>query len=204
LVAAAQLGRRYVGYDMDEAYCALAKRRVADALGAAPAAGVPTPPARDGKSAPKLAEEVLLAAGFIIRHRNRRVPGSGVTVSFVAEDALGATWFFDVAGAGTSHRGGLLRTETVCRTLGKAGALRGWNDQQAAPVPFVLLTSHLPHRSTEGDVVLRAAGPLAFFDAVELLSEEGRLRLAQYAGGGQAGQPQPGFWTAADLARRRR
>ena len=32
LVAAARLGRRYVGYDLDEAYVEIARKRVADAL----------------------------------------------------------------------------------------------------------------------------------------------------------------------------
>ncbi len=40
------------------------------------------------------------------------------------------------------------------------------------------------------------------FDAIEMLSDEGRERLERYAKGGFSGNPQPGFWTATDLARR--
>jgi modification methylase len=61
---------------------------------------------------------------------------------------------------------------------------------------------HLPRRGTEGDTALRAAGPDAVFDVVDLLSEEGLERLARYAKGGLTRRPELGFWTAADLARR--
>ncbi|MGH9090592.1 MAG: DNA-methyltransferase, partial [Acidimicrobiales bacterium] len=77
LVAAEQLGRRYVGYDLDEGYVELARARVAEARRspgprppAAPAGGPrrrqdAEPPARDkGKAAQALAEDVLEDAGF--------------------------------------------------------------------------------------------------------------------------------------------
>ncbi|MGH2685768.1 MAG: DNA-methyltransferase, partial [Actinomycetota bacterium] len=83
LVAAARLGRRYAGYDTDEAYVENARKRVAEELTARPAV-VParrrtiTAPTvedaddfqsratREGKAAQKLAEDVLEAAGFTI------------------------------------------------------------------------------------------------------------------------------------------
>jgi len=84
LVAAARLGRRYVGYDLDPAYVELARDRVAAALRvAAPdprpggSSAVAPPPsevdgdadlpsraAREGKAAQKLAEQVLRAAAL--------------------------------------------------------------------------------------------------------------------------------------------
>jgi hypothetical protein len=117
----------------------------------------------------------------------------------VATDGEGAPWFFDVAGAFTSHRGGMLRADVVWRTLGRASALKGTRRD----VPLVLLTTHLPRRPSEGDTALRAAGPGAFFDAIELLSAEGRERLTRYAKGGCTDDPRPGFWTLEDLERRR-
>jgi hypothetical protein len=129
---------------------------------------------------------------------SRRVRKTGVTVSFVATDAAGATWFFDLAGAFTSHRGGLLRTDTVWKSLGRACALQGAHGD----IPLIFLTSHLPRRPSEGDTALRAAGPGAFFDAIEMLSEDSLQRLQLYAKGGYIDNPQPGFWTAQDLARR--
>jgi len=196
LVAAAGLGRRYVGYDTDPHYVDLARRRVAGATVPAPDGG--SAAAGEGKAAKTLAEDVLVEAGFAVVGRNRRVPRTGVTVSFEATDADGATWYFDVAGPYTSHRGGLQRTEMVWRTLGRAHALRGRNPGR---IPLVLLTTHLPKRNGEGDRALRAAGPAAFFDAVELLSEEGRRRLGRCARGGRTRSPEAGFWTDADLGR---
>jgi site-specific DNA-methyltransferase (adenine-specific) len=220
LVAAARLGRRYVGYDLDEAYVAIARRRVgeleiSDAL--APTDPPPrrqiVPPApqpdteedfqsratREGKAAQKLAEDVLVDAGFVITERNQRIPKTGVTVNFVAKDAEDATWFFDVSGAFKSHRGGLLRTDTVWKSLGRAHALRG---RIPGGAPLVFLSTHLPRRPSEGDTALRSAGPEAFFDAIEMLSDEGRGRLELYATGGYTDNPQLGFWTSADIARR--
>jgi len=152
LVAAARRGRRYVGYDLDPAYVETARRRVDAAVAdmavtdmAGAAAPVGASPA-DGRSGQKVAEEVLADCGFTITGRDCRVPKTGVAVSFTATDADGGSWLFDLAGPLASHRGGLLRTETVWRALGRASALR-------------------------------AAGPQAFFDAVEILSDEGRERL---------------------------
>jgi len=220
LVAAARLGRRYVGYDLDEEYVAIARRRVAEIETPGPLASADPPPrrqiapppleadseedfqsraTREGKAAQKLAEEVLLDAGFVITERNQRIPKTGVTVNFVARDAEGTTWFFDVSGAFKSHRGGLLRTDTVWKSLGRAHALR---DRIPGGARLVFLTTHLPRRPSEGDTALRSAGPEAFFDAIEMLSDEGRTRLEQYATGGFPDNPQLGFWTTVDLARR--
>jgi hypothetical protein len=65
--------------------------------------------------------------------------------------------------------------------------------------PVVFLTSHLPKRGSEGHIALRAAGPKAFFDAVEMLSDSGRARLEEYAKGGYR-QPLAGFWTSEEIA----
>ena len=216
LVAAARLGRRYAGYDLDPAYVDIARTRVADearppvedARPARPRRKIdkPGPSAdedfqsratREGKAAQKLARDVLEDAGFEIDETNKRIRRTGVTVNFVAHDAAGDTWYFDVSGAFTSHRGGLLRTDTVWKSLGRAHALRG----TGIATPLVFLTTNLPKRPSEGDTALRAAGPGAFFDAIEMLSDEGRARLEDYAAGGYAngGTPRPGFWTAREL-----
>ncbi|MFZ1488502.1 MAG: site-specific DNA-methyltransferase [Ilumatobacteraceae bacterium] len=199
LVAAARLGRRYVGYDLDVTYVEIARRRVQEAL--EPSDDVEDFQSRatqEGQAAQKLAERLIEEAGFTIAERNRRIRKTGVTVNFVATDADGATWFFDVSGAFTSHRGGLLRTDTVWKSLGRAYALKGARGE----VPLVFLTSHLPRRPSEGDTALRAAGTDAFFDAIEMLSPDSLERLERYAKGGFTNSPQPGFWTAQDLARR--
>ncbi len=199
LVAASRLGRRYVGYDLDPDYVEIARARVADEGSATPAAEAEPSfhdrAVRDGKAAQKLAREVLEDVGFHDIEANRRVPRTGVVVNLVAKDAGGATWHFDVSGAFTSHRGGLLRTEAVWRSLGRASALKGRHPD----VPLVFLTTHLPKRGSEGDMALRAAGPGAFFDAIEVLSDDGHERLRLYAKGGHTTGAALGFWHEGDL-----
>lgn len=226
LIAAARLHRRYVGYDLDHDYVEIARQRVADALTDLPVSARPTTlttssaratsneatedfqsrATREGKRAQQLAEEVLVSAGFDIEEINKRIRKTGVTVNFIARDREGATWFFDVSGAFTSHRGGLLRTDTVWKSLGRAYALRRVTHQVDATsgqsrVPLVFLTTDLPRRGTEGDTALRSAGPAAFFDAVGMLTDDGRERLSRYARGGHTDWPLPGFWSEADLER---
>ena len=151
---------------------------------------------REGKAAQALARDLLEEAGFrIIEPMNQRIPRTGVTINFVAADQSDAVWFFDVSGAFTSHRGGMLRTDTVWKTLGRASALKG----RGVAERLVFLTSHLPKRPSEGDAALRAAGPGAFFDAIEMLSDDSIQRLRTYATGA-ATMPLVGFWTEADLA----
>lgn len=89
-------------------------------------------------------------------------------------------------------------TDAVWRALGKAHAIRG----KLPSTPYVLLTTQLPKRSTEGASALRAAGPNAFFDAIEMLSPSSRARLAGYAAGGRSASPVPGFWSDAEIALR--
>jgi len=153
---------------------------------------------REGKVAQRLAEQVLEDAGFMIVEQNRKIRRTGVTVNFIAQDQLNGTWFFDVSGAFTSHRGGMLRTDTVWKSLGRASALR----REIGDMPIVFLTTNLQRRPSEVDTALRAAGTRVFCDAIERLSAEGRARLDQYATGGYAAGPRDGFWTAADLAQR--
>ncbi|MCU1426776.1 MAG: modification methylase [Actinomycetia bacterium] len=215
LVAAAKNGRRYVGYDLDPQYVEIARVRVADALRSLPGATEPeTEPSteavvavpiidddfqsratREGKAAQALAEQLLEQAGFKNIERNKRLRGTGVTVNFVASDRDGVVWYFDVSGAFTTTRGGLLRTDTVWKSLGRAHVLA---NREIRPVVF--LTSHLPRRGSEGDVALRAAGTTAFFDAIEMRSNEGFERLHAYAAGDHDSAPLAGFWSEQDLA----
>jgi site-specific DNA-methyltransferase (adenine-specific) len=193
LAAAARLDRRYVGYDLDPVYVEIARQRVAATT---ETTGSQTDRARraagDGVSAQRYAEQVLVDAGFTIASRGRRVRGTGIAVDFVATDADGATWYFDVAGPFTSYRGGMQRIEIVWRALGRAAAVRGSLDG----APFVILTTALPRRPSDGDRALHAAGPTTFFDAVDLVSDDAVDRLKRYAKGAMAAAPLPGFWPA--------
>jgi site-specific DNA-methyltransferase (adenine-specific) len=190
-VAAVRSGRRHVGYDIDSTYIEIAGERIARELEAGEQDGSRRYAADQGKTAAAIAEDVLTEAGFQITARSYRVPTQGLAVPFVAEDKLGGRWYFDLSGAFTTTRSGLLRSEEMWKALGRAHVLAAHEIS-----PLVLLTTHLPPRDTEGDKALRSVGPRGFFDAVELLSEKGRERLRLYAQEGRD-QPVPGFWTGA-------
>lgn len=203
LVAAAQLGRRYVGYDLDAGYCAIARRRVE-------AEGAPDPDvvhasgdrgeafevhaAASGASASALARELLEHAGFEIVAKDAKVGGTGARVSLVGRDADGEPWYFDLSGAFTTTRSGLARPDAAWRAVGRAHVLA-----RHGHAPFVLLTSHLPDRRSEADAALRAAGRDVVFDVIELRSADGVERLSKYARGGHRGAALPGFWSDSEL-----
>jgi len=199
LVAAEILDRRYVGYDMDPAYVELARRRVDEARASRPDESLsPARTGTGGKAAQQLAEDLLVEAGLDLERieRNKRVAGSGVTVNFSARDAADRVWHFDVAGPSTTHRGGLLRSDTVWKGLGRASALKA----QALQVPVVLLTTDVPKPRSEGDVALRAVGPSLIFDVIDMMSTDGLDRLREYAKGCRS--PLPGFWSQPDIDER--
>jgi site-specific DNA-methyltransferase (adenine-specific) len=211
-VAAIRTGRRYVGYDTDPSYIEIAEQRVAEqsdlltakvAQQASAPIIVPTTSGTEhfqsrstpeGKAAQALAVDILTAAGFEIVERDYRVLGVGILVNVVARDADGTKWYFDVTGAFTSTQGGLLRTDTLWKCLGRASVLRARGVK-----PVVLLSSHLPPRRSTGDQALRTVGPSGVHDVVGMLNEADRQRLAEYGAGGHRTRPLPGFWAPADL-----
>ena len=162
-VAAVRTNRRYVGYDSDPTYIKLACQRVADEKKAhadrktrVSKVSKVVPPAssdnenfqslasEEGKAAQALAIDILESAGFEIFQRDYKIPGLGLQVNVVATDGDGEKWYFDVTGAFTSTRGGLLRTDTLWKCLGRASVLA------RSGKPVVLLSSHLPPRRSTG------------------------------------------------------
>jgi len=211
-VAAVRTGRHYVGYDTDPDYIKLAKARVkeekserASAEKKVRARSVVVPSTsgtedfqsrstEEGKAAQALAVDILESAGFEIVQRDYKVPGLGLRVNLVAKDRAGEKWYFDVTGAFTSTRGGLLRTDTLWKCLGRASVLATCKLR-----PVVLLSSHLPPRRSTGDRALRAVGPDGIHDVMGMLNEDDRDRLAKYAAGGHRSRALLGFWTVAEL-----
>jgi DNA modification methylase len=189
LVAAARLGRRYVGYDLDPQYARIASRRVK--LEGGPGSGS----LRGMPAAAAVAEELVTQAGFDIVARNKRLRGTGIAVGLVATDADGLEWHFDVIGGFTVNRGGLARTDAVFRALGRAHVLAAKSFR-----PLVLLSTELPGKGTEPDRALRSGGD-AFFDAIDLRSDEAAQRLRVYAKGKHGGRPAPGFWSQQEIDR---
>jgi DNA modification methylase len=224
LVAAIRANRRYLGYDTDPEYVKTAKRRVREELKqraghlrvvrsaggsgrqSRGAAGSETPPqadarddlqvraSKEGKVIRAIAEGLLVASGFRVTHRNSRLRGLGVAVDFIALDSQDVAWYFDVSGAFTTTKGGLLRADTLWKAVGRASVLHA---NQKTPV--VLLTSHLPRPRSEGDSAIRALGPGVVFDALAILDEEDRGRLKTYAAGGHHLCPETGFWSDKEL-----
>lgn len=193
LVAALRSGRDAIGYDLDPAYVELTRTRLADESTTANGSTDASAPA-DGASAAALAKAALETAGFTDVRAARRLRGLGLSVDFTATDSAGRTWYFDVAGPNSAYRGGMARSETVWRALGRAHVMAATEH-----APFVILTTQLPRTGTEADRALRAPGPGGIFDAVDLLSPAARKRLAAYAGG-RSRSPRAGFWSAADVA----
>ncbi len=190
MVAAKRTGRRYVGYDLDETYLEISRARLAD-----DEAQLVGPLDLDTSRPINTVVEIeLVSAGFAIVGRDRRIGKSGPIVAIEATDALGGSWLFDVSGALTSARTGLHRTETAWRAAGRVTFIA--NSGSTSNV--VLVTSHLPKRSSEADAAIRSLGNANLFDALELGSPEGRTRLTQYAKGGCA-IPLEGFWSANEL-----
>ena len=148
---------------------------------------------KEGRQTQEIAGQVITGAGFEIAARNKRLPDCGLTANYIATDKEGEEWIFDTSGSYTSKTPGLSRTDTMWKTLGRMNVLHclGY-------VRVLLLTTNLPPKGTVGDRALRAAAA-TFFDAVEMIPREGKLRLAHYAKGGKALLPLPGYRAAGDI-----
>lgn len=153
LVAATRTGRRGVGYELDPNYVEIARNRVraelrrrendgssqsafahtsrrsgdavASVLSQDTAEHFQARATQEGKAAQAIARRVLEDAGFTITHSNSRLRGLGVRMNFIAADADERPWYFDVTGAWfATTRGGLRRTDTVWKCLGRAHVIQ--------------------------------------------------------------------------------
>jgi site-specific DNA-methyltransferase (adenine-specific) len=202
-VAALRTERHFVGYDTDAEYVAIAKKRIktertrlqllrdseSEPLrvvlsgGPAPAGedeDFQARAVREGRAARDLAREALEKCGFVNIEPHRTLP-EGVEVNFIALDASGKKWFFDVSGGFTSNRPGLRRTDTLWKALGKGAVLKA-----AYPsARLVLLTTDAPARNSAGDAALSVVlGPKkAIRDVIVLSSSEDLQRLRRFAQG---------------------
>jgi len=185
LVAAARLGRRAVGYDLDPEYVELARGRVSTELEELPAeisaddALLRAEALAEGLSAERLAAEVIAEAGFSIVDRNRRIRGTGVSIDVVARATDDTEYWFMVAGPFRAERGGMQRGEVVWRTLGRAAAVR----RARGDTPLVVVTTELPREPSDMATALWAATPDIISDALHLLRSDGRERLGALAAG---------------------
>ena len=182
VVAAAQLGRRYVGYDLDPAYVGIARRRLE-------AEGARQPDVVDVRGAARIAFDAVRDAGFTEVREDVRVARSGTVADLRAIDATGRTWSFLVAGPHTAVRGGMSRADVVWSTIGRATALRACEPE----VPVVVLTTVVPRPRSETAAALRAVQGVqgahvlvhaVVHDVIGLLDQEARARLGSHARAG--------------------
>lgn len=146
----------------------------------------------EGRQVQEIAAKVLRGCGFAEVRANERRVELGVTINFVGLDQIGREWYFDVSGAFTSKRAGLIRTDTMWKTLGRANVLH-----QAGVERLVLLTTNLPKIDSAGHRALSTASA-TFFDAIEMLTPEGKSRLTLYAGAAHD-RPLPGLRSAGQI-----
>jgi DNA modification methylase len=217
-VAALRTERHYIGFETDEEYAGLARRRTAEErerpadAGAREARRVTVLPARpagrtqletapdavrEGRKARELAHQTLETCGFGDVEEQVSFRDLGVTVDFRARDASRGTWLFDLAGAFSATRPGLRRAEVLWNALGRASVLREAvrRDPERDDLgPLVLLSVDLPApRSAIGkalDTASPADGSGPVRDVVELLEPASLDRLRQLAcGDGPRGRP---------------
>jgi DNA modification methylase len=211
-VAAVRTQRHYLGFDTDPDYVTIAKRRIAEEHERIEATGndgkstfrvelpavaptddsndLPARAVREGRQARELAEILLRACGFENIRAEVKPRGLGIVLNFVATDRTGEDWAFDVSGAFTSNRAGLRRTDTLWKSLGKAGVLHESQVQDGGDrMPLVLLTTDAPAKGTSGYQALRVmrGEGRPVFDLVELLNADDQTRLRTYAVYGRGG-----------------
>lgn len=204
-VAALRTRRRFIGFDTDDEYVRAAETRIEEereriiaeesrqekAFRVELPAVRPAPDdedfqaraTREGRQAKDQARLLVEACGFVDIRENVKPRGLGIVLNLVATDQQGDDWAFDVSGAFTSSRAGLLRTDTLWKSLGKAGVLH----ESDLGMPLVLLTTNAPSLGSAGHKALSVmTGPTRpVFDVCELLNTDDQQRLHGYAVNGR-------------------
>jgi len=204
-VASVRSDRRFIGFDTDAAYIAIAESRIAEERdrsadeGGFSAARVeqfahePTGSSKDsatavvsvdealrtGRQTRDVAVALLTECGFTDVRVDVKPRGLGLSIPIVARDRTGSDWAFDVSGSMTVTRNGLRRADTLWRSIGSASVLH----HADGALPLVLLSTDTPQRGSAGGRSLRAVtGPgRPVADVIELLAPAGRGRLTRYA-----------------------
>lgn len=145
-----------------------------------------------GKKAQDLARAALDEAGFQVTREAVKMSKAGIQFNFEVIDETDRRFYVDVSGAFTTARPGLIRTDTLWKTLGRAHVIKSVEPD----ANLLILTSNLPHKNSPGDRALRSVGPWSVFDAIEMFDPVGLERLAEYAKGSDV---LPGFWSKTDL-----
>jgi DNA modification methylase len=180
-VAAVRTGRHYLGYDTDERYVEVARRRAAEELERVIGAGGPPEPA--GDKAVAVAAELLRKGGFAVEEATRRKVG-GVDVTLLATDAAGREWLVDVVGGFTVGRPGLRHTAVLERALGRAARLSGFGAR-----PVLVMATDLPGRRSAGAAALAQARGRVFVDVLPVESAAPTVERLRVYGEARSSQP---------------
>ena len=191
-VAALRGRRPFVGYDTVAEYVEAARARVATAVADLDDESLPGAETRtehldvaiaEGLKAQDVAGDLLSRAGFRDLAVGVRLP-CGVDVTFTAVDASGRRCCIELAGAFSTSRPGLRRTETLWRTIAKAAVIRAASLGDPLGAPRVLVvTTELPVRSSPAAKALSeavgAGGPIdAVIDLLDPTVEQALADLA--------------------------
>jgi DNA modification methylase len=197
-VAAVRTGRHFIGFETDRSYVSRANKRVTEekerllrgedasfrvSLPAIRSTDkkteFPAHAVREGRQAKDFARMLLESCAFVDIRSDVKLPRLGIELSFLAFDQTGHEWAFEVSGTFSSSRGGLRRSDTLWKSLGKAAVLH----QGRADLPLVLLTTDAPTKGTAGLAALESLRGTtgAIFDVVELLDAKDQERLRTYA-----------------------
>ncbi|HEV3280118.1 MAG TPA: site-specific DNA-methyltransferase [Acidimicrobiales bacterium] len=208
-LAAIRTERHYVGFDTDEAYVALAERRIAEARDAPGRPGtdhrVTVAPGRSasagghdafdldvarGQKAAELARRALEVSGFEHIERNVSFGELGIGVDFRARDARGGLWLFDLSGGFSVTRPGLRRPDVLWKALGKASVLHEARQQGRRKdlAPLIVLSTDVPAAGSAGAKSLRAVQGGPVHDVLELLDPDCMARLGSYGKGDHQAQ----------------
>jgi site-specific DNA-methyltransferase (adenine-specific) len=179
-IAATQLQRHFIGYELDASYARLAEERIrALSVDTTPPTTTTTMNPRTdemihaGRSATEIARSLCQLAGFTELREQVNV-GTALSMSFVAKDRLGRTIYLKVCGGFTHERSGLSRPELLWKTLGEVAVLH------ATKVgPIVLLSAGLPSpKSGHGRALQACVGEgLPVSALIDLLADDAESKL---------------------------
>lgn len=162
-VAARRTGRRYIGFDTDPAYVALANQRVREEGDSGGPGEVRT--LRD------IVDTTLRMAGFGSVEWGVRIAPS-FEVSGRARSADGREMLFDLAGGHTTVRPGLQRGDVVWRTLGRAAAVKAITGSG-----LVVFTTGVPERASGGALLDAVANEGTIRAVVDVFAPDALTRL---------------------------
>jgi hypothetical protein len=120
--------------------------------------------------------DLLLGLGFTL-HGSANLDSIGVELDQVATSPSGALIWFEYKGSVQGDRPGLIRTDTLKKAIANGALLRAHEH----PMPYVVLTSHVPAAGS-GKAMLDAALKLGIFaDVVCVYDPSAQRRLKRMA-----------------------